>query len=76
MTHDQIEAILERERSWPPERQEDAANVLLAMEAGGTMPYALSEDELRDIEQGLREADRGEFATDEDVAAVLSRLRR
>lgn len=76
MTRDQIEAILERVRTWPPERQEDAANMLLAMEAEGTTPYELSEEELRDLEEGLREADRGEFATDEEVAAVFARFRR
>ncbi len=38
MTWDQIDAILERVRSWPPERQDAAASVLLAMEAEGTGP--------------------------------------
>lgn len=76
MTRDQIDAILERVRSWPPERQEDAANVLLAMEAEGTAPYELSEEERADLEEGLAEADRGEFATEEEVAAVFARFRK
>lgn len=76
MTRDQIDAILDRVRSWPPERQEDAANMLLAMEAEGTEPYELSEEERLDLEEGLREADRGEFATEEEVAAVFARFRR
>ena len=76
MTRDQIDAILERVRTWPPERQEDAAQMLLAMEAEGTAPYELSEEERKDIEEGLAEADRGEFATEEEVAAVFARFRR
>jgi predicted transcriptional regulator len=76
MTRDQIDAILERVRTWPPERQEDAANVLLAMEAEGMAPYELSEEERRDIEEGLAEADRGEFATEEEIAAIFARYRK
>jgi len=76
MTREQIAAILDRVRSWPPERQEDAANILLEMEGEGTAPYELSGDEIEDIAEGLREADRGHFATDDEVAAVLTRYRR
>jgi hypothetical protein len=75
MTRDQIDAILERVRTWPPERQEDAANVLLAMEAEGTAPYELSEEERIDIEEGLREVERGEIASDEEVQAFFARFR-
>jgi predicted transcriptional regulator len=75
MTRDQIDAILERARTWPPERQEDAANVLLAMEAEGTAPYELSEEERIDIEEGLREVERGEIASDEEVQAFFARFR-
>jgi predicted transcriptional regulator len=76
MTRDQIDAILERVRSWPPEQQDDAANVLLATEAEGTAPYELSEEERLDIEEGLAEGDRGEFATEEEVEAFFARFRR
>jgi predicted transcriptional regulator len=76
MTRDQIDAILERVRSWPPERQEDAAHVLLAMEAETTAPYELSEEERLDLEEGLREVERGEIATDEEVEAFFARFRR
>ena len=54
------------------ERQE----VLLRMEEAGTGIYELSEEELTDIEEGLREIERGEVATEEEVAALFSRIRR
>jgi len=76
MTREQIAAILDRVRSWPPKRQEDAANILLEMEGEDTAPYELSGDEMADIVEGLREADGRHFATDEEVAAVLTRYRR
>jgi predicted transcriptional regulator len=71
MTKDQIDAILDRVHSWPKARQEDAARVLLAMEAQDSSTYVLSDEERADVEAALAEAARGEFATDEEVAAVL-----
>jgi predicted transcriptional regulator len=76
MTKDQIDAVLDRVRTWPPERQEDAARVLLQMEEAGSEVYQLSEEELADIEEGLKEIERGEVATEEEVAALFSRIRR
>ena len=76
MTKDQIDAVLDRVRTWPPERQEDAARVLLQMEAASTQMYELSPEELADIEEGLKEIERGEVATEGEVAALFSRIRR
>jgi predicted transcriptional regulator len=76
MTKDQIDAVLDRVRTWPPERQEDAVRVLLRMEEAGTEVYELSPEELADIEEGMAEVRRGEFATDEEVAALFNRYRR
>ena len=45
------------------------------MEAEGTEVYQLSEDERAEIEEGMAQARRGEFATDEEVAALFARYR-
>ena len=76
MTKEQIEQIFERVRTWPMERQEDAAHILLRMEELGVEPYQLDGDERREIEAALAEAERGEFASDEEVEAVFSRYRK
>lgn len=76
MTKSQIEAVLERVRSWPPERQQDAARVLLAMEAEDAGTYRLSPEERADLQAALEEVARGEFASDEEVAAVFGRSRQ
>jgi hypothetical protein len=73
MTREQIDAILERVRSWPQPRQEDAARLLLAMEADEKSMYVLSSDEREDLEVALAEISRGEIASDAEVAAVFSR---
>ena len=76
MTRKQIEAVLDRVRAWPQERQEDAARVLLAMEAEDATPYRLSAEERADIEAALEELARGEVASDAQVAATFDRLRQ
>jgi hypothetical protein len=75
MTKTQIDAVLERVPTWPAEKQEDAVRVLLEIEAEGTGFYELSDGELADIEEGLKEIERGEVATKEEVAAMFNRAR-
>lgn len=72
ITKDQIDAVLERVHSWPKARQEDAARILLALEAQTVEPYALSDEERTELEAALEEAKRGELATDAEVEAVFA----
>jgi hypothetical protein len=76
MTKEQIESVLDRVRTWPAARQEDAAQVLLAMEAQDLGHYCLSDDERADIEAALEEVERDEVASDAEVAVVFNRRRR
>ena len=73
MTNDQVDAVLKRAQSWPKSRRADAAQLLLALEAQGTEPYVLSDEERADIEAALDEVSRGEIATEAEVAAVFAR---
>jgi hypothetical protein len=70
-----LQRVLEDVMSWPPERQDAAAEVLEHMQKLATEPYALSEDERADIEDALAEARRGEFASEAEVAAMFARHR-
>jgi predicted transcriptional regulator len=76
MTKTDIDAVLDRVKTWPPERQEDAVRVLLEIEAEVTGVYQLSDEERAAIEEGMAQARRGEFATDEEVKALFDRYRR
>ena len=76
MTQDQIRKVLERVLTWPPERQEDAAQLLLALEAHEGELYHSDEDEWAAVEEGYQQALRGEFATDEEIAEILAPRRR
>jgi hypothetical protein len=64
---------LEAVRSWPLERQEAAADVLEQMNRLTTAPYKFSDDERADLEAAVSEAQRGEFASDAEVAAMFAR---
>jgi hypothetical protein len=45
MTKDQVKEVLDRVLTWPPERQEDTAQLLLALEAREGELYHPSDDE-------------------------------
>ena len=76
MTKEQIESVLNRVLEWPAKRQEDAVRMLLDMEKQDSYDHELSEEERADLREALAEAERGEFATDEEVEAVFARYRR
>jgi predicted transcriptional regulator len=66
-----IDALIERVGTWPQDLQEEAIRSLLALEARHLGVYRLSGDERAAIEEGLDQADRGEFVSDEEVAAFF-----
>jgi predicted transcriptional regulator len=72
MTKAEIEAVLDRVRSWPADKQEVVADFLRMLDSQ-TEFYEPSEEEMAAINQGLAEADRGEFATEEEVEELLGR---
>jgi len=49
MKKNQIDAVLERVRTWPAARQEDAARLLLEMEAQDASPYRLTDEQLAEV---------------------------
>lgn len=73
MAKEKIESVLERVRSWPEQRQEEAARMLEAMEHSGTEVYHLSPEERASILEGLSDAERGEFVSDEDMERFWNR---
>ena len=75
MTNEQIETVLQRVRTWPLSRQEDAARILLAMEEQESEIYRLSDEERLQIRVALEEVARGELATEEEIAAVFQSQR-
>lgn len=64
--------IIERVKSWPPQRQEDLVRAIERIEEVGTNIYHLSDEERRLIDEGLatplvREQDMDRFWNRHDV---------
>lgn len=72
MTKHEIRAVLDRVLEWPRELQEEAAALLLALE-GTDAFYDPTDEEQAVVEKGLAEAERGEFASEEEVEDLLRR---
>lgn len=69
MTKGEIKAVLDRVLTWPPARQQDAADLLLWLEAKEGEFYHPTEDEWAAIQEGLAQAERGEFVSDREMDA-------
>jgi hypothetical protein len=71
-----LNKALDAVRSWPKERQDEAAAFLLALDRLGQGPYEASEEELAAIDEALGQIERGETATPSQVAAAFSHFRK
>jgi hypothetical protein len=72
---DLMEKALAAVGRWPASRQDEAAELLLALDRLGAT-YTASPEELAAIDEGLAQAERGEFASDAEVEAAFQRFRR
>ena len=68
--------LLETVAAWPVEDQQELAEAAREIEARRTGIYPLSGEERSEAAAGLAEADRGEFISDEDMAAHWKRWTR
>ena len=55
MTKEQVKAILDRVLTWPPERQEEAAQMLLAIEEQDNVVYRLTDEQAAEVQRRLNE---------------------
>ncbi len=67
--------MLELVSTWPEEAQDELMKTIADIGARHTSVYRLSDEERAAIEKALAAVDRGEIATDEEVAAVFNRFR-
>jgi hypothetical protein len=68
--------ILERVETWPPHVQDELAAFARELDAGVSgHDYQPTPDELAGIDRGLRDAEAGRFASDEQVEAAFAKFR-
>jgi predicted transcriptional regulator len=73
MSNSMQEAI-EVLRDLPEERQEVLARAILDYAAHDDGIYYLTDDERREVREGLAEIERGEIASEREVRAVYRRI--
>ena len=73
---DLMEKALASVRSWPAEQQDEAAEILLALDRLGAQPYRASEAELRAVDEALAQLEQDEYATETEVEAAFARFRK
>lgn len=66
---------VEKVRALPPERQELAAELLLNLVSGDAFEASLSDEQLAEVELAKAEADAGDFATGDEMAAIWAKHR-
>jgi predicted transcriptional regulator len=68
-----LEQAFETARGLPPAMQDEMARVLLALAGDSRPSIELSAEDEASFEESLAQAERGEFATDEEVRAIWAK---
>jgi predicted transcriptional regulator len=73
MTTIAVKDLIERVAGWPPEDIAALEEFVREVENRRADLHRLTDDERAAIRQGLAQADRGEFVSDEEIAAMNKR---
>jgi predicted transcriptional regulator len=68
-----FEHAVETVRALPPEMQDELARMLLQLAGDDQAVVQLTPEEDASFDESLAQADRGEFATDEQVRAIWAK---
>jgi len=74
MSKEQIYAVLENVRSWPQEDQEELVEVAREIEARRKGVYVMDDQERAAVREGLQQARRGEFESDDEMEAFWKKI--
>jgi predicted transcriptional regulator len=68
-----LEEAIKKVRELPEAEQNEAAEMLLSVAAKSDEPVRLDDETRAAVREGLQQAQRGEFVSDEDMAAFFRR---
>jgi len=71
-----LKELLDRAAGWPEQAQFELLQAGLEIEAEQGAAYRATADELRSIHQALKQVERGELASAEEVEATFAKFRR
>ena len=70
-----LDQAIAKIRELPESNQDEAAEILFALAAKRREPVQLDDETRAAIREGLAEAERGEFVSDEEMKAFFARHR-
>ena len=68
-----LEVAIERAKELPPEAQDELARLIFEFADTENIEIDLTEDEARSFDESIGQADRGEFASEEDMRAIWAK---
>lgn len=74
MTSPDIASLIDSLSTWPRDDLDELIEVAHAIEARRTGTYEMTADERASVEEGLGQARRGEFVSDQQMDAVWARF--
>ena len=74
MSKEQVKAILDRVLTWPEQRQEDAAKILMLMEDSDQSTYRLTDEQVAEVERRLANPNARRLTLDEFKERLARRI--
>jgi hypothetical protein len=68
-----LDRALQTVRALPPATQDALARILLQLAADDPSPLQLTDDEESSFDASFAEAERGEFASDDEIKAIWAK---
>jgi hypothetical protein len=74
MSKEQVKAVLDRVLTWPSERQEDAAKLLILMESQDESVYRLTDEQVEEVQRRRVDPNAPKLTLDEFKERLRRRL--
>jgi hypothetical protein len=74
MIKEQVKAVLDRVLTWPSERQEDAAKLLMLMESQDESVYRLTDEQVEEVRRRVADPNARRLTLDEFKERLHRRL--
>jgi hypothetical protein len=75
MTRDQVKAVLDRVLTWPPDRQEDAVEILKVVEEQDASDLRVNDEQLAEVRRRRAKSDPNRIPFDEVFRRFRARAR-
>ena len=74
MSKEQVKAVLDRVLTWPSERQEDAAKLLMLMESQDESIYRITDEQVDEVQRRRADKNAPKLTLDEFKERLSRRL--